>query len=984
MIIRGVQGLKVIPSISYAMKVMKRNLKRVLTLMIGMVLVTSVITSLTVHVGYSQEQVVREHAEDIKIDVAFHLKDKADRNESAALIQHLWRHDQPELLEGVEAIAGTVPFQLGGLGGVVVSSGLNFTVPKFLQHYREQVRGGSLPFTASFLLAVNFSYFSTFSSIFHVKNASLHDFNEGSVFITEELANVLDVRLDDSVNVSFMRARVQRSANGTQLKSTVLSSEILKIGGLVSVNRKELFTHLAAFSENVALSGGEETAASLSRLQSISIRIAFVDYNWFYTEFMASIRSGIGLHAVQVRLNHSYLSNDVFTMRTQVNRLVTYVQQEYPDSIVANVIDTTISKAEIEMLNMQLALLYFSIPIIVLSVLFTKHANDLVLEVRKEELAALRSKNLRRVQLMVILITETMTITMVGAVVGTGLGFVLGSMLSRHALAFQVIPLALSMTMSLGISLMVTAWFMWELGKKGVLEMTRSAMVSESVPFWKRYYLDYFVLLAAFLVMMMEIIDFNPVPGFARSLYNLTAPLLVWLGVSLFLSRVFLIKKVHEALIDGCTWFFRLIWKDVIILHGSALKRRFSRVVNMTLVLTLALSFGLVMTNVTATYSTSVLKDSQLTVGSDVRIKLPSVDQLEYNSSDLKTALSTNISEIDKIASLYVNVVQVGPSSLFVVGIDPEEFQGAAFLMDDFFKGSDYKSALRALAEDPMGAVMISEYLSNPLQNGQSRSRQDQEERVLDVGSEITVRAGGVSLQLTVVDIVFHFPALSDLTGISDENLLMIIVNKKLLFDPLPSLNRSLISNHNATAFLIKMKNGITGDSIVGRIQDVYHQYFPTTYPLEITTMTDYLEEVGPLLGLLDVLTALNYGIVLAISTLSLLIFASYTYMIRRRDFATMIAVGGQPRHVFQSVFLELTLTVLLTLIGSISIGLTVSFMYKEFISSLFILEVSMITWNTTGMISLLVTAMVGFLLSQIFIYWLGTRINHVEVLREV
>ncbi len=977
--------LTVIPSISYSFKVLRRNLKRTTTLMLGILLATGVITSLITYLGYSQQQVIFENLENVKIDLAVHMENKSDTNESSALVQYLNDYDHREIITSIETIAGMFPFRLGGVGGVVLSPYENFSVPTNINQYRQAARSNTLNFTPIFLLAVNFSYFETFNSIFQIKSADNLSFGNNSVFITEDIADTYRFVEGSEFNLSYMVTSIQRTPNGTFLQSNVVTSNLTRVSGIVRVNQKALFAHLAAFNEQIAESSGQQTV-TLNLLQSLSIRFVFVDYKWFFSEFAAQVAKNIGLHAVQIKLAHSKLSSDIIALRTQINRLVTYIQQEYYETTIANIIDTTIEAAENEILNLQLALLYFSIPIIVLSILFTKYANDLVLESRKEELIALRTKSLRRPQLVVILLTETIIIATIGVISGIVVGFAIGTLMAGTQPELQTLSILLSFITGLGISLVVALWFIRELHKQGVMEIAKSTTETMAVPFWKRFYLDYIVLSLAFIVLIMKIIDFNPVPGFARSLYNLLTPLFIWFGISLLLSRIFSVRSAYEFLIDLLTKIFRVVWKDLTILYGFSLKRRFAQIISLSLVLMLALSFGFVISNVAATYEVGALQDARYLVGSDIRIKLPASDQLEYNTSDLKNALISNVSDITAIASLYINIVQIAQFTLYVIGIDPNEFLKAAFIGDTFFMSKNAQRSLQELSENPTGSAIISEFLSNPFQSqqgGRIRTTNTQQ-RVFDIGSQLNLRVSGTTIPLTVTDIALHFPAISDLTGIPDDNLLLLIVNKKLLFDPLPQLNRSLLTNQNATAFLIKTNDEATYDDVVNNIQATYTNYFPTTYPLEITSVTDYLNEIAPLLGLLNALTTLNYGIVLAIFLLGLLIFALYTYLRRRRDFATIIAVGGSVGNLYQLIFLETIAAFIITIVGSILTGIIVSFAYKDFISTLFVLEVPSIVWDYISFIGLTLFSIMGFLMAQLFIYWRGTKISYIEVLREV
>ncbi|MHA1304961.1 MAG: ABC transporter permease, partial [Candidatus Heimdallarchaeaceae archaeon] len=484
-------------------------------------------------------------------------------------------------------------------------------------------------------------------------------------------------------------------------------------------------------------------------------------------------------------------------------------------------------------------------------------------------------------------------------------------------------------------------------------------------------------------------LDFSLTSDFAESLYNLLAPILTWLGLTLLLIRG--LEKILYALRKPMSKFYKFFFKDLSSVITRNIMHKPQRISKITIILSLTLSFGLVVAVINETYEQGAIKDAQYLVGSDIRISFPSVDYLDYNTSDFMANLEGNFSqEIAMTTPVYGSSVRFGRMNILIIGIEPETFFDVCVVEDSFFQTNSLENVQQSLLDNSTGSynnIIFSYSLANPTtQDTQtdSKNKDTQEQQTFSIGDIYPLGTGENKVDVYISDIAFHFPSVSDLTGIAENELKYVVVNVEFLKNPIPSSNTTFLTNENATVSFLKLNEGYDAQVLAEKINDWYNENYPYSSDIVIETVEDKIESYTPLLTSLTGLTSMEFILVLAVSSLGLEIFMVSSLYERKREFGTYYAIGGSTRDVRNLILGEIMLISGFSLLTGVLLASLISFMYLGFVSTLLVLEVTMIA---IPYISIIVLISLSILASIVVILFSGNKLSKldpVNILRAV
>ncbi|MHA2366007.1 MAG: FtsX-like permease family protein [Candidatus Hodarchaeales archaeon] len=391
--------------------------------------------------------------------------------------------------------------------------------------------------------------------------------------------------------------------------------------------------------------------------------------------------------------------------------------------------------------------------------------------------------------------------------------------------------------------------------------------------------------------------------------------------------------------------------------------RKFEKVGQLSIILILILSFGLVIGNISVTYNNSLVKDAEYAIGSDIRILMPDNTLLDYNTSEFQTYIENNFSEIE-ITPLFIDdSFFIGDTNINLIGIDPETFFGVAFFQDYFIQNLLIKDLISQITYDPVknnSKIVLSQSIADPnveleaerlsgpkmkisqdKRPSQKDNPKDDSYAFYDVGDDVTVYSwnstGDLELfNFTIIDIANHFPALED---IIDNDVTYAFTDYRALTEP---INDSIIlDNANATLFLGKTNNADVLPLVNNIIED-YNTNFPTVTSISIITTEGYLQSASLIGLILNNFVYLEIILVLLSSLIALIVFINSALISKREMLGTLNALGAGNRKLGHLILGELLITSLFTIIFSFLLGTIVSFTYLGFISEFFLLPISL------------------------------------------
>lgn len=497
----------------------------------------------------------------------------------------------------------------------------------------------------------------------------------------------------------------------------------------------------------------------------------------------------------------------------------------------------------------------------------------------RRELALLRARGASRRRLIALAGTEA-------AVIGLGAGL-LGSLLAFAALELLVAGSA-GVSTGRAISTVLACVVLAVAGALAARLGTGLRAISSTVaegrrssrragkPLWQRLYLDAIALAVSGLVYWLTastgfsaVVNPDSNPTLSLSIYMFFAPALLWVGATLLMLRLRgrVVAVIARRLGGG-----RRPSGMRGFLLASASRR--GAAINRGLVLVgLLLAFGVSLGVFTATYDQQSAVDAQLTLGADVTASsAPGVAA----KGDLAARIA-RVPGVSGTSPVEHSYAYVGPDLQDTFGIDPASIRSATSLRDSYFLGGTADAALQALRSRPDGILVSKETIAD-----YSLSRGDLLRlRLLDHLSGHFRTVG-----FHVVGVVQEFP--------SAPRDSFMVAN----IDYLQSVDRSGGANvvfakvsGDPAAVAKRVAAATVGDGAL--VKDVRRQAARTVSSITAVDLSG--------------ISRLEEAFTVLLAAAAMWLFVGLSVSERRREFATMAAVGTSLRDIAGFVRSEAT-----------------------------------------------------------------------------
>ena len=972
-------------STHFSVKMILKNKQRTLTMALGIMIAIALVIGVLGYIDYSQNEVISRAVQDIPIDMTV-FQNTPDSSQVSGFTSYLSSYGS--FVTNSEFIQGTLPASPNNPGVAVPTNTTETNTSStdgggFINLLRGQVM----------LVGINMSYFNTFSDIFSINQGSASSLTNSTVFISQTYSDQSGYTQGSSVNITLQSINIDFQTRSASV--SMLNQDFFNVSGIVTINSAIFQKSIDSFNPQTSSSN---TNTFANRFQRLTDSVIFMDLNT-YNKFVSPSNT-ISFSAFQIRLDHSQLSPDTSLIGAQLAKLENYIELKYTQVNIVSDLQNAINAQASQLDNLRLTLVYLTLPSIFIGFMLTKYATDLVLLERKKEITALRAKSLSQTQIRDYVVIESLITALIGTVLGIFLGFgtsfILNNASSNYSNAKLVVSqdsIILALILGIGLAAISGLYTANKIMNQSIIEGLRIGK-SDGKPFWIKYYIDIVLLGIGVLFSVFSIIDFNPIPGFAAAAFDLLVPITTWVGAALFLVRVLEITIVKiEPIISK---ILGLVIGDIGSVVTKGIVRKPDKFNQLTIILILVLSFGIVVGSVSTTYQAKASTDATFSVGSDFRIDLPGTDQLSYNTSDFLSALQSNISDVS-FTPVIVTTIPVGLQRFPVIGIDTNTFLSGAYFQDSFLQsGNSSLNAMKYLQYDPANPkIIISNAVANPVTGnriGQGRfarfqNQDTQQFANFAVGSTIPARFDGQFVNFTITDISYYFPALANVLNQPADNLRYAVTDYRTLTEPLNGVNQTLETNGNSTFLLgtyTGSNNNFNATLISQQINKVYSTYFPNSYPIVINTQAQYLADSTSIGGLLINLANLELVIVLVVTMFTLGIYTTTTLLSRKKIFGTFNALGAKLKSIWYIVTGEMLIGILYSMVISLVLGLIVSYTYLGFISNLFILPYISLTLSPIYSFMIYALAVVGLIAISGYAVQRIFRLEPVEALREL
>jgi ABC-type antimicrobial peptide transport system permease subunit len=959
-----------------------RNKTRSGILAIGLIISIGIISGIMAYVDVSSAQLIDRSMDDLAVDVSLNFANRSANFENVTdVLTTLDSMPETEIFESFDPIIGGIPFESAFRAGFAISDSWDYTLSPF-------GIGANPDFEPTFAFGLTKEYLNRRNSPFTATDTISSQIKDSEIWMSKTLADKNSWEIGDTLNVSY--------GNGVILSNYAIpmgNSMNVTVSGFVDVDLGLLLENLEAYIPEIADLLPEDIL-TLIQFQSISADMIFMDWGTMLNFTEPSPMNRI-IHGTHLSLDQNKLGSDVDSVRVQLLSIEAKLAHQFPDLVINNFAYNVLENIADKLVNFRLFIIYFSLPGALLGFVFASYVNSLTLNQRYKELVILRLRNTRKPTIASLIGVEVFLVSLSGTGIGLLLGAISGSILSLVDEGDNPIEIFSqnyrdifrnltpdSIISSLFIGLVFTSvlsfLFVNQISKLELSQGLRSQSKSYD-PGWKKFNIDIGIMIVIGLIFLFSILDFNPIPSFAQTLYDLVVPLFTWIGLCLISLR--LIARLLSRSMD----FFLTVIPRIIGTTGHAVSksmvRNRDRIMAPIMIIILTMSFGIVLANVTSTFNYQADLEAQYAVGSDIRIQLPALDQLDYKTDDLHNAIEQIPGLI--ATDVFITIFPWGNSLALVLAIDPAEFLEVGYFQDDFFYYNTPEQTLSTLSEMEGGLGWIISFdLGFPYADGYDDISKGPP--IFKQNQTIEFEEGNEDYEITVLDVAVRLPGLSDLVGRPSDELPYLIMDRRFFIEPLPRQKEPLVPElGNSTHFFIDVDEDVVSISEAKRAIEKVYATLDSEYSIDIRTIDDYNEEFFELGDLLLGLTRLEYVMTLVVLTMTQILFVLAIHEDRKREFAILQGMGWSSKQISRFTSSQLFIIAFLGLITSGIASIFITTAYIPLLSSLFLFPIVNSKFNFTSMLVLVGMLTISSVISIFINKILLERSNIAGTLRE-
>lgn len=576
---------------------------------------------------------------------------------------------------------------------------------------------------------------------------------------------------------------------------------------------------------------------------------------------------------LHVQLDHAQLPGDPVAAQQWLDTVRRRIERQGAGSF--QMIDD--ASASLEPLATDLAwgqilFIFLALPGIALALALSRLAADATADATRRHAALLRARGAGSGQLGAIFMGATVLTALLGSVVGASLGSALGFGLFGPELASSdpagaLVRAVAAATVLTTLLASLAAILPLRNQLREEIATGRQELQRVRAPLWQRLYLDVLAVLAGIVVYAVvggggihPVLNAEGNPTVTLALTSFAVPLLVWSGSTLLLVRVIGALIRQSGRISGL--LARALGPGGA-LAGHALAARATAASRAIVLLALAVSFATSVQIFDATYREQQRVDAELTLGADMKAT---------PTASIGAAAAGQVSGpgVAAVTPFVDRVVYVGPEAQDLLAIDPATLPAVAPLADTFFQGLTASGAMAALRSQPE-AILV--------------SAETARDYSIVPGDRIRVRVPDANGNLRTVDFRMAGIALEFPTAPKDA---FLVANAAYLAGRTGSDRVSFVlarADGDVAAASRQLTNRLGGD---WQVSDL------TTTTARLANSITSVDLAG--LVFID----LTFAVLIAAVGLTLFLLAGLAE--RRRELATLIAVGAEPGQIRASI----------------------------------------------------------------------------------
>jgi putative ABC transport system permease protein len=554
----------------------------------------------------------------------------------------------------------------------------------------------------------------------------------------------------------------------------------------------------------------------------------------------------------------------------------------------------------------QVLFLFLALPGVALALAVSRLAADATSDSTRRHIALLRARGGSRGQLARVLLEATVAISIAGAFTGGLIGAAIAFLRFGNELS-SVDPLGSTIRAVLISVVVVTllgaiaAWMVLRHQLTEEVAAGRQELQRRRQPLWQRLYLDVIALIAAAVVFtatggtgLKPVFTTEGNPTVTLALTSFVAPFLLWTGTTLLLLRVFLwwigrgagIRPGLERTIGGAG-----------VIAAGTLRSRATAVTRAIVILSLAVSLATSVLIFDATYRQQQAVDAALTLGADLKIT-PS-GQTDPSAVSLVTG-----PDIPSATPFVDRIVYVGAEAQDLLAIDPSTLPQVSPMSDTFFDGLTASQAMDALAGQP-DAILVS-----------SETARDYS---IVPGDQLKIRVPDSNGNL--VPVVFHMAgvALEFPTAPQDA---FLVANQSYV---------AAQTGNNRISYVLAKVSGDPAGAAASASQRLGSGWQVESLSTETARLANGITSVD-----LAALVEIEVAFLVLIAAVGTALFLLAEIAERRRELATLEAIGAEPGQLRAALAAETVLIGIAGVLSGLIVGALLGFAFLQILAGVF------------------------------------------------
>lgn len=435
-------------------------------------------------------------------------------------------------------------------------------------------------------------------------------------------------------------------------------------------------------------------------------------HQWFDTQ--AAMGAGTALTQLHVRLDHT-LPPDPRDAFVHVQQLAhNFEARTAGSAVVGDNLGARLDGVREDALYARVLFLFLGLPGAILAIILTFAVSATGGDRRRREQSLLRVRGATTASILRLQSLEALVVSALAVIVALVIIWAITRQMVHIGIGrTQTVVILTAIAIGILTALAAVIVPAWRDTRESPVRAGRAHVGRALPPFWERTWIDLILLAIAGIVYWRTAVSGYQIvlapEGVAQtsvSYGSFVAPLALWIGVGLLITRLF-----RHGLVAGRTLvarIFRPIAGSMSPVVAASVSRQAPLITRGVVLVTLAFSFAVSTAVFNTTYNVQSKVDAELTNGADVTV----TGTTAYPAGSLLDRIA-KVPGVRAARAMIHRFAYVGKDLQDIYGVDARTIGDATDLSDAFFGNNDARATMAKLASQPDAALLSQETVND-------------------------------------------------------------------------------------------------------------------------------------------------------------------------------------------------------------------------------------------------------------------------------